>query len=206
MLAGVHVDADPGELVQEPAQHLLAVRGVQHLGVILHAGQPARAVLERRHRRAGADWPPLEPVGRLGDRVAVAHPHRLGRGQIRMQLSPSDIQFGAAVLAGPGVGHGAAERLRHRLEAVADAEHRHAEVEQRGVELRGASAYTLAGPPDSTMACGSLALISSTVAVCGMTSEYTLASRTRRAISWAYCAPKSTTNTGRGDAGTTRSV
>src|SRR6476660_2187971 len=61
------------------------------------------------------------------------------------------------------------------------------------------SAYTLAGPPDSTIAIGSLALISSTVAGCGMTSEYTRASRTRRAISCAYCAPKSTTNTGRGE-------
>src|SRR6478735_11019924 len=47
------------------------------------------------------------------------------------------------------------------------------------------------------MACGSLALMSSTVAVCGTTSENTRASRTRRAISWAYCAPKSTTRTGR---------
>src|ERR1700678_238097 len=34
-------------------------------------------------------------------------------------------------------------------------------------------------------------------AVCGITSEKTRASRTRRAISCAYCAPKSTTNTGR---------
>jgi hypothetical protein len=39
-----------------------------------------------------------------------------------------------------------------------------------------------------------------------MTSEYTLASRTRRAISCAYCAPKSTTKTGRGDADSTGSV
>jgi hypothetical protein len=32
--------------------------------------------------------------------------------------------------------------------------------------------------------------------VCGTTSENTRASRIRRAISWAYCAPKSMTNTG----------
>ena len=32
----------------------------------------------------------------------------------------------------------AAERLGHRLEAVADAEHRHTEVEQRGIQLRSA--------------------------------------------------------------------
>ena len=69
--------ADAGELVQEPAEHLLAVRGVHHLGVVLHAGQPARAVLERRDRRAGAGGHHLEPVRGRGDGVAVAHPHRL---------------------------------------------------------------------------------------------------------------------------------
>src|SRR5215218_9828667 len=68
------------------------------------------------------------------------------------------------------------------------------------------SAYTLDGPPDNTIACGSLALISSIDAVWGTTSEYTRASRTRRAISCAYCAPKSTTRTGRGAAGCTCSV
>src|SRR5215510_1683778 len=57
------------------------------------------------------------------------------------------------------------------------------------------SSYTLDGPPDSTIACGSLALISSMDAVCGTTSEYTRSSRTRRAISCAYWAPKSTTRT-----------
>ena len=55
-----------------------------------------------------------------------------------MKLSPSHIQLGAAVLAGSGAGDRAAERLRHRLKAVADAEHGQAEVEQRGVQLRGA--------------------------------------------------------------------
>ena len=131
--------ADAGELVQEPAEHLLAVRGVQHLGVVLHAGQSARAVLERRDRRAGADGDHVEPLGRLGDRVAVAHPHRLrGRADRECSFTASHFQLGAAVLAGAGVGDRAAECLCHRLEAVADAEHRHAEVEQRRVELRGA--------------------------------------------------------------------
>ena len=37
-----------------------------------------------------------------------------------------------------GLGDRAAERLGHRLEAVADAEDRDAGVEQRRVELRGA--------------------------------------------------------------------
>ena len=127
---------DAGEFVQEPAQHLLAVRGVHHLGVVLHACQPARRVLERRDGCTGAAGHHLEALRCGGDGVAVAHPHRLGLRQVRMQLSTSDIQLGAAVLAGAGVGDGAAEGLRHRLKAVADAEHRNTEVEHRGVQLR----------------------------------------------------------------------
>ena len=53
-----------------------------------------------------------------------------------MQFTANDFQLGSAVLAGAGVRDGATERLRHRLEAVADTEHRHAQVEQRRVELR----------------------------------------------------------------------
>ena len=57
-------------------------------------------------------------------------------------------------------------------------------------------AYTLDGPPDSTIAAGRRASISLTGIECGTSSEYTSASRTRLAMSWAYCAPKSTTRTG----------
>src|SRR3981081_4025600 len=67
----------------------------------------------------------------------------------------------------------------------------------RAGSIEGApSVYTLDGPPDRMIAAGLFASISSTVAVCGTTSEYTWASRTRRALSWAYSAPKSTTRTG----------
>src|SRR6478752_4186904 len=58
------------------------------------------------------------------------------------------------------------------------------------------SSYTEDGPPESTMPDGRFAAISDAVTVCGTISEYTFASRTRRAISCAYCAPKSTTRTG----------
>src|SRR5438067_9074472 len=63
---------------------------------------------------------------------------------------------------------------------------------------RGAlSAYTDAGPPERINACGLRARTCCAVIVCGTSSEYTRASRTRRAISWAYCTPRSTTRTGR---------
>src|SRR5215469_15336158 len=57
------------------------------------------------------------------------------------------------------------------------------------------AAYTDDGPPDKMIAFGRLASISLTGIVEGTISEYTWHSRTRRAISCAYCAPKSTTNT-----------
>src|SRR3954471_19741773 len=59
------------------------------------------------------------------------------------------------------------------------------------------SAYTDAGPPLRISACGFRARTCSGVTVCGTSSEYTRHSRTRRAISCAYCPPRSTTSTGR---------
>src|SRR5438067_2946583 len=59
------------------------------------------------------------------------------------------------------------------------------------------SAYTDAGPPERISATGSRRLISSALARCEMSSEYTRASRTRRAISCEYCPPRSSTSTGR---------
>jgi hypothetical protein len=149
--------ADAGEFVQEPTQYLLAVRRMQHLWVVLHTRQPAAPILEGRDRSAGTGRHHVEPLRGGGDRVTVAHPHRLGGGQIGMELSPSHFQFSTAILAGPGVGNGAAQRLRHRLEPVADAEHRHPEVEQRGIQLRcavGIHAGRTAGKHDGLRVLG----------------------------------------------------
>src|SRR2546430_4922232 len=57
------------------------------------------------------------------------------------------------------------------------------------------STCTDAGPPERMIPFGRRASISSKGIVRGTISEYTCASRTRRAISCAYCAPKSTTRT-----------
>src|SRR6478672_410485 len=63
------------------------------------------------------------------------------------------------------------------------------------------SAYTDAGPPLRISACGLRARTCAAVTPCPTSSEYTRHSRTRRAISCAYCPPRSTTNTGRSSAG-----
>ena len=69
-----------GDLVQEVLEHLLAVLGVHHLGVPLHAGHPPSSVLEGRDRgHVGAGEHP-EALRGGGHRVAVGHPHGvLGR-------------------------------------------------------------------------------------------------------------------------------
>src|SRR5579871_1676267 len=71
----------------------------------------------------------------------------------------------------------------------------------RGSALGAPSAYTDAGPPERISASGFRARISSGLARCETSSEYTRASRTRRAISCEYCPPKSITRTGRSASG-----
>src|SRR5439155_19404692 len=71
----------------------------------------------------------------------------------------------------------------------------------RGSTRGAPSTYTDAGPPLRTTACGFRARTCSAVTSCPTSSEYTRHSRTRRAISCAYCPPRSTTSTGRSSAG-----
>src|SRR6266851_2013482 len=54
---------------------------------------------------------------------------------------------------------------------------------------------TLAGPPLRMRPAGSRCFSSDHGVVPGTSSQYTLASRTRRAISWLNCEPKSRTST-----------
>src|SRR4051794_7737707 len=70
----------------------------------------------------------------------------------------------------------------------------------RGSIFGAPSAYTDAGPPDRISATGFRARMSSTAARWETSSEYTRASRTRRAISCEYWPPRSTTRTGRSSA------
>ena len=86
-VGGRPVRAEPGEVVQKPAEHLLPVRGVHHLRVVLHPGQAAVPVLEGGHRGTRAAGHHVESVRRGRDRVAVAHPDRLDIGQARMQFA-----------------------------------------------------------------------------------------------------------------------
>ena len=65
-----------GDVEEEVLEHGLALLGVEHLGVELHAGRPAGEVLEGGDLGAGRTGRDREALGGGGHRVAVAHPHR----------------------------------------------------------------------------------------------------------------------------------
>ena len=187
-----------GDLVEEVLQQVLAVRRVHDLGVELDAVELAPRLLEggdRRRRRAGDD---ARALGRRRDRVAVAHPDRLLGGQVAEERARGvGLDLGLAELGDAGALDAAAELERHQLHAVADAEHRDAELEELGVDLRravGVHRGRAAGedqrvrPPRAHR-----------VGRDRVRDELRVdaASRTRRAISCEYWPPQSTTSTGR---------
>ncbi|MDQ0849345.1 hypothetical protein QFZ65_001283 [Arthrobacter sp. B3I9] len=129
-----------GAFEEEVLQDLLTVRGVLHLGVPLHAVEPLCFVGESGHVSAGRGGQDLKALGRLVDGVAVAHPRALVLGHA--------LKDGAAVADGsglrrpvlpePGLGHPAAQCVRHGLEAVADSENRDTGFEQVSADTGGA--------------------------------------------------------------------
>ena len=130
-----------GDVVQEVLEHPLAVLGVQHLGVPLHAGQPPVEVLERRDRGDVGRGEHREAGRRRGDRVAVGHPDACARRAARRAGCPGSVTVdrGAAVLARRRcAATSPPSAAGHRLEAVAHAEDRDPGREQRRVELPGA--------------------------------------------------------------------
>ena len=127
-----------GNLGEEAGEHLLAVRGVHDLRVVLHAGELAGGVLERGHGRARSGGGDLEAFRCLRHGVAVGHPHGVLGLEACVEHAAVDTHLRAAVLARTGLGHLAAERAGHDLEAVADAEDWQTQLEDLLVELRRA--------------------------------------------------------------------
>ena len=134
------------DVVEEATQQRLTVGGVDHLGVELHAVDPALHVLEHRDRRLGGAGGDPEALGRADDRVEVAHPHDLVLRLEQHRRLAVGLQVGTAVLALAGARHLPAELLRDELRAVADAEHRHAGLVHHRVDRRGPGDVDALGP------------------------------------------------------------
>src|SRR3954447_157624 len=139
-----HVAA--ADVAQERLEDVLPVRGVDDLRVELDAVHRALARLERRDRRGGRRRQRGEAGRRLEHRVAVRHPAALvGRQAGEQPPRLADRQLRAPELADLRALDAPAERQRHELHPVADAEHRDAELEQLGIQAR--RALGAHGPP-----------------------------------------------------------
>ena len=139
VLEGAHgpVALRADDLAHEVAQdQRRAVRRVHHFGVKHQPVVFARLVLDDGERRVRRNAGHLEARRHLGDAVAVAHPDGIAFAvapdileQVARRLHHLDV--GAAEFAVMAALDRAAELRRHRHLAVADAEHRHAGVEDR---------------------------------------------------------------------------
>ena len=115
------------------------MRRVYDLGVELDAVDPALGSLEGGDRRGGRAGRDARAFRRSRHGIAVAHPAGLLLRQAGEQRAVRlDANLGLAELRDAGPLDRPAELLRHQLHAVADAERRHAELENAGVDARRA--------------------------------------------------------------------
>ena len=118
-------------------EHLLALRRVHHLRVELNRVKPLVRLLHRCRRAVVRVRRDPEARRHLGDIIRVAHPAggllRNSLEQRRFFLSGGrriQIDVRVAVLTDGRGPDGAAQHVRHQLRAVADAEHRNAQLEE----------------------------------------------------------------------------
>ena len=127
-----------------------AVRRVHHLKMELRGVEFAVVVADDGNRRVGRDAEHLEACRQFGDAIAVAHPDRIFLALLPDALEDRAVghhlDFGAAEFAMVPALDLAAELRRHRLLAVADAEHRHAGVIDRLGRERGVLVEHGSGP------------------------------------------------------------
>jgi hypothetical protein len=142
MLVGVHSRPQPQISWHEALDDALALARVRDLGVELHAVEAARLVGDAGERGVVGLGDDAKAVRERLDPVAVAHPDveqavALGRGVVLDVAQQPGVPAGAhlriAVLALGGRRDAAAELRGHGLHAIADAEHRHAEIEHERV-------------------------------------------------------------------------
>ena len=131
--------------------------------------------------------------------VSVAHPDNclVGYAMEEGLVGVEHLALGAAELTRRRALHLPPQGLGRQLHPVADAEHRDAHPEELRIAMRRAGSYTLLGPPERIKASGFSSRTRSGVMSWRTIRAKACRSRTRRAMSWTYCAPKSRTRTGR---------
>jgi len=122
----------------EVLQHPLAVDGVRHLGVELHAVVAGLGVGHDGKRARLALREHAEAVRQLGNLVAVRHPDDAALAHaLEQPCALHHVEFRAPVLGAFLRRRDlAAGVLRHPLQPVADAQYGHALLQDRGIERR----------------------------------------------------------------------
>ena len=140
---GVQVGARPATSKRNAPRTSAAARRVDHLGVELEAVDLLLAFADGAERRVARETDRLEAGGERRDPVAVGHPHfdRLALGEaVEHAGRLLDATFAAPYSRSVAASTFPPRRCASELEAVADAEHRDAELEDPRVHRRGAVA------------------------------------------------------------------
>jgi hypothetical protein len=128
------------DLAHEALEHLHALERVRHLRMKLYGVEMSGFIGHRRERHGARECDGDEARRQLIDTIAVAHPHVERRSALLVRVIAEAIEQAAgcgcrnarvaefAMCAG---GDAAAQLLRHRLHAIADAEHGHTELVHR---------------------------------------------------------------------------
>src|SRR5262249_58695661 len=128
------------DLVEKTLQQRLALQGVRHLGMELHAVEAALFVRHAGDRAGGRGSHQAEARRHLDDLVAMAHPYleqamALGGAHVLDTVEQPGMSarphLGIAELAYLASLHAAPKLLRHGLHAVADPEDRRPGLEHR---------------------------------------------------------------------------
>ena len=128
---GAHLPVAPAAAhpVQEVSEHLLALLGVLHLRVELHGVELFLPVFHGGHRAVGAVSGGREALRQLGDVVVVAHPADAVPHVLKKQGTAVELGHSLAELGHVAVGDLSPQQVGHGLGAVADAQHRHPQLE-----------------------------------------------------------------------------
>ena len=127
---GIHgpVPRRAAHVIEERPQHLVALGGVLHFEMELHGIEISRAVLHRGNRAGFTVSGRNKSLRQSGNIIGVAHPDngifRYAGKKRGLSVSGNS---GLAVFPDGRRLHLAAQKVRHELRAVADAQHGHAQ-------------------------------------------------------------------------------
>ena len=127
----------PTDVIHEITQQSHAALRMHHLRVELDAVEPARVIRHGGFRRVVGMGQTHKAIRQTLHRITMAHPHRGSLIHVGEQIrGVVNKQRCFAIFSAASCHHGAAQLLHHQLHAVANPEHRNAQLPDFGVTQR----------------------------------------------------------------------